>query len=297
VPGSSGAASAPPESVRSWASPTREDGRAITGLIRRSETEGPVSQLPPLVLLVKAGEHEDGPLCNMLRAAGYGLMLRHDASAGYHAARQVLPDVVVIDFDLPDEPGDLFVRRVRSDPSRLAATPIVLIAAPADTRTRIARFATGADVCILKPFRFGDVVAQVAALVKMSARLRSAREALPYVSSAGDKIFQGDLSQISIGAMLTILEMERRSGVFDIHSAGRRAQLEIVAGRMTKGAALDRPLGPLATVRTVLRWGSGRFSFRSIPLRAPPADAPSISEILTEALRLQDEEDHDDVAP
>jgi DNA-binding response OmpR family regulator len=264
--------------------------------MRREQTD-PHSQLPPLVLLVKHGELEDGPLCHMLRAAGYGVMLRQDASSGYHAARQVLPDVVVVDFNLPDETGDRFVRRIRTDASRLAATPIVLIAGADDTRARIARFATGADVCLTQPVRFADIVAQVAALVKMSARLRSAREALPYMTSAGDKVFQGDLSHISIGAMLTILEMERRTGVFDIRSEGRRAQLEIVAGRVTSGVALDRPIGPLATVRIVLRWGSGRFAFRTIPLRAPPPDAPSISEVLTEALRLQDEEDHDDVMP
>ncbi|HVY47943.1 MAG TPA: DUF4388 domain-containing protein, partial [Minicystis sp.] len=90
---------------------------------------------------------------------------------------------------------------------------------------------------------------------------------------------------------------ERRSGVFDVHSEGRRAQLEIVAGRMTTGVALDRPVGPLAAVRTILRWPTGRFGFRTIPLRAPPDDAPTISEVLSEAMRLQDEEDHDEALP
>jgi DNA-binding response OmpR family regulator len=249
--------------------------------------------LLPQVLLVKNGDPDEDQLSLMLRDAGYAIVMRPDSKSAIATAVAEMPHVIVVDYDLADEPGDLFVRRVRTHPSAIAATPVILLAFPADTRTRIARFATGADVCILKPYRFGDVVAQVAALVKMSERLRTARQALPYLTSSGDKIFQGDLSQISIPAMLTILEMERRSGLFDIHSEGRRAQLEIVAGRMTMGAALDRPVGPLAAVRIVLRWHTGRFAFRSIPLRAPPPDAPSISEVLTEALRLQDEEDHE----
>src|SRR5207245_2868142 len=82
VPGSTKRPSDQPPSERSWGSPVREDGRAITGLMRRPDAD-PSAQLPPLVMLVKHGEQEDGPLCHMLRAAGYGVMLRQDASAGF----------------------------------------------------------------------------------------------------------------------------------------------------------------------------------------------------------------------
>jgi DNA-binding response OmpR family regulator len=284
VPG----ASTPPPSERGWEldGPSSQRGGAAS----RAAPE--ISTLAPLVLLVKHGEVEESALCQMVRAAGYTLLLRQDALSAYQAAKQSMPDVIVVDSDLNQESGDSFVRRIRSDPSKLAATPLMLLTTPADTRTRVARFATGADVCIMKPYRMGDVVAQVAALVKMSTRLRSAREALPYISSTGDKVFQGDIQHISIAAMLTILEMERRSGVFDVHSEGRRAQIELVAGRVTTGVALDRQVGPLDALRTALRWTKGHFSFRSIPLRAPPPDAKTITELLGEALRMQDEEDH-----
>ncbi|HEY4119593.1 MAG TPA: DUF4388 domain-containing protein [Byssovorax sp.] len=252
----------------------------------------PSVKLQPLVLLVKSDEDENGVIATMIRTGGYSVVVRPTADEGMRAAAHVLPDVLVVDNDLADDSGDHFVRKVRSSGTKLAATPIVLLASPADTRTRVARFAIGADVSILKPARYADLIGQIDALVKMSSRLRSARKALPHISSSGDKVFAGDLAQISISAMLTILEMERRSGVFDVRSDGRRVQLEIVAGRMTAGIAQGQPVGPLETLRVVLRWTSGYFSFRTIPLRAPPPDASTITALLGEALRMQDEEDH-----
>ena len=252
----------------------------------------PSVKLQPLVLLVTADEDENGPIATMIRTGGYSVVVRPTAVEGMRAAAHVLPDVLVVDNDLGDDSGDHFVRQVRSSGTKLAATPVVLLASPADTRTRVARFAIGADVSILKPARYADLIGQIDALVKMSSRLRSARKALPHISSSGDKVFAGDLAHISISAMLTILEMERRSGVFDVRSEGRRVQLEIVAGRMTAGIAHEQPVGPLETLRVVLRWTSGYFAFRTIPLRAPPPDAPTITALLGEALRMQDEEDH-----
>jgi CheY-like chemotaxis protein len=62
---------------------------------------------------------------------------------------------------------------------------------------------------------------------------RDGREAKP--KSEPVTAIEGDLSQMSIATVLTVLEMERRTGIFEVVSKKRRAQLEIAGGAVVQG--------------------------------------------------------------
>jgi hypothetical protein len=114
---------------------------------------------------------------------------------------------------------------------------------------------------------------------------------LPPGAPAGTAI-EGDLGQMSIATVLTVLEMERRTGTFEVVSKKRRAQLEILGGGVTEGAVGGTKTSALAAMRTMLSWNVGRFRF--IPAEnvgAPPPRAANatIGAFLIEALRLEDE--------
>ena len=106
---------------------------------------------------------------------------------------------------------------------------------------------------------------------------------------------EGDLSQMSIATVLTVLEMERRTGIFEVVSKKRRAQLEIAGGAVVQGMVGGTRVSALTTLRTMLGWTVGRFSFAPLPTREPPTTRKSISAFLLEATRLEDEAMRDEL--
>jgi hypothetical protein len=113
---------------------------------------------------------------------------------------------------------------------------------------------------------------------------------LPPGGAAGTAI-EGDLSQMSIATVLTVLEMERRTGTFEVVSKKRRAHLDIVSGNVIEGTVGGTKVSALAALRTMLAWHVGRFSFIPSALREVPSMGgnKTLGAFLIEALRLEDE--------
>jgi hypothetical protein len=133
------------------------------------------------------------------------------------------------------------------------------------------------------------VVAQIGALVQMASRLRQRRDSLISIAPvAAQTAIEGDLSQMSVATVLTVLEMERRSGVFEVVSKKRRAQLEIADGSIAHGIVGGARVPALAALRSMLSWKVGRFSFHPGACD-PPSTRRSIAAYLLEASRLEDE--------
>lgn len=75
-----------------------------------------------------------------------------DGSAGLHAARQIRPDLVLLDVMMPGELDGLQVcQRIRND-ATLSATKVVLLTARGQVRDRAAGQAAGANDYLVKPF-------------------------------------------------------------------------------------------------------------------------------------------------
>lgn len=109
----------------------------------------------------------------------------------------------------------------------------------------------------------------------------------------GGHAIEGNIAQMSVATVLTLLEMERRSGVLKVSSGPRKCVLEIVAGYAVGGAIDDSKVSPLAVLRDILRWQDGRFRFRPGTDGAVPTNKRSIGALLIEAVRLDDESSRD----
>jgi DNA-binding response OmpR family regulator len=248
----------------------------------------------PLVVLIVPFEPDDSPLAGALSASGCQIAFCQDGESGYDAICSLGPDCVLCDDDLPDTDGDAVARRLRKLEFPVGATPFVLLASPTAARNRVAHFATGADVCIVKPYRAQEVVAQALALVHMTERLRAAREARSTMSPRRVTAFEGDVQHISIGAILTIVDLERRTGCFRHDSQGRRAEIDLVGGQVVRGRLLGQPIEPLLAIRAMVSWNEGRFSFTANPGGPIEGKARRLSEVLAEATRLEDEANRPD---
>jgi DNA-binding response OmpR family regulator len=242
-----------------------------------------------LVLVIEDDEWVSRLLSGAIREAGYNVVACSAAKAGLETACAVEPDCIICDIDLPDEDGYWVARSVRTQASRVAVTPFLFLSALDDHESRLEGFHVGADVYMTKPFRVDEVVAQVGALVQMAARLRRRRDSFLSSPSSDGAAIEGDLDQMSIATVLTVLEMERRSGVFEVLSKKRRAQLDIAGGFIVSGAVGGTSVSALAALRTMLGWHVGRFSFAPSPGHEPPGPQKSIGAFLIEAVRLEDE--------
>lgn len=90
-------------------------------------------------------------------------------STGFDAgllARDFLPDVMLLDFKLPDINGTVVCRSVRRTPE-LKHTKIIMISGVADRDEIDELMSAGADAFIKKPFDIGDVLQRIRELVNV----------------------------------------------------------------------------------------------------------------------------------
>src|ERR1700741_3641555 len=111
----------------------------------------------PRVLVVEDNVDIGWLLCHALRSAGWPTDLAHRGDVALdRLARPPLPDLVVLDYRMPELTGEDVLRAIRVDP-RLREIPVVLCWAdgpkelPADLRAMVS------DV-IDKPFTIAEVV-------------------------------------------------------------------------------------------------------------------------------------------
>lgn len=249
-----------------------------------------------LVLVIEDDEWVSRLLQAAIREAGYEAMVCVSARMGLDTAVAQQPDCIVCDVQLPDHDGFWVARNVRTQPSRVSVTPFLFLSGLDDEQSRLEGFHVGADVWINKPFRVDEVVAQIEALVQMAARLRHRRDSMLSMPPPGVKssAIEGDLGQMSIATVLTVLEMERRTGTFEVVSKKRRAQLDIIAGHVVEGTVGGTRVAALTALRTMLAWNVGRFSF--VPTTITPTQTQphgggnlTLGAFLIEAMRLEDE--------
>ena len=86
------------------------------------------------------------------------------------AALQVLAhsrfDIVLLDLGLPRKDGLTVLRQLRE---RGDATPVIIITARDDVRTRVAGLDSGADDYLVKPFALDELAARIRAALRRSA--------------------------------------------------------------------------------------------------------------------------------
>jgi two-component system OmpR family response regulator len=247
------------------------------------------------VLIIEQEEWEATLLAKFLTEAGYEVHVEGEARAGFDKVRELQPDCILCSVNLPDIDGFWVARRVRTEPSRVSTTPFLFLTEADDTESRLQGLNVGADLYLTKPFRNDEVVAQVGALIDMANRLRKQRESYSSegpASSAAGAVFSGDVGQMSVATVLTLLDLERRSGQLKVRGElGQVALLELRDGKFASGTLDRQAWNPTDLLREVLRWKKGSFSFQGSQgsLGAESGEQQKIGGLLIEAMRLEDE--------
>lgn len=122
-------------------------------------------QSRPRRVLVVEDDDEVALVCRMyLEQAGYDVRRAATVAEAGVLAVSWEPDVVSLDFSLPDEDGTELVRRLREDPGT-ADLPVLMLTARTQEADRDDAWSAGIDAYVVKPFSGDDLVAVVGSLV------------------------------------------------------------------------------------------------------------------------------------
>lgn len=111
-----------------------------------------VDDEPPLVALVRS----------YLEREGFEVFEANDGEGAVERARELDPDVIVLDLMLPGIDGIEACRRIRA----FSDAYVVMLTARAEEVDKIVGLATGADDYVTKPFSPSELVARVRAMLR-----------------------------------------------------------------------------------------------------------------------------------
>jgi two-component system, OmpR family, phosphate regulon response regulator PhoB len=103
-----------------------------------------------------------------LRHAGFEPLHAPDAASARAQIDAALPDLVLLDWMLPDQSGIEIARKLRSD-TRTREMPIIMLTARSAESDKLGGFDAGADDYVTKPFSPRELVARVRALLRRRA--------------------------------------------------------------------------------------------------------------------------------
>jgi DNA-binding response OmpR family regulator/EAL domain-containing protein (putative c-di-GMP-specific phosphodiesterase class I) len=142
---------------------------------RIEELLGHQHTTPYRVLLVDADREHSAQCGRWLVEQGMTARLARDGRAAIGAIAEFRPDIVLMDFELPDAHGFELAQLMHQQPE-FAAVPIVLYSADADDAQRFDAIAAGADEVLLKPLKPRHLTAVIRSRVQRAQWLRGQAE-------------------------------------------------------------------------------------------------------------------------
>jgi two-component system, OmpR family, phosphate regulon response regulator PhoB len=97
--------------------------------------------------------------------AGFQALRAEDADAAWQQIRSNLPDLILLDWMLPNTSGVALAKQFRAD-VRTKDIPIIMLTARGDERDKIAGLESGADDYITKPFSPRELMARIRAVLR-----------------------------------------------------------------------------------------------------------------------------------
>lgn len=112
-----------------------------------------------------------------LRDKGYETQEFSEGTTLLAALRHTLPDLIVLDWMMPEPDGLEVCRRLRENPVT-RPVPVLMLTARSDESDRIAGLTVGADDYLAKPFSVGELTARVKALIRRGEYLAGRADSL-----------------------------------------------------------------------------------------------------------------------
>jgi len=119
----------------------------------------------PFILVIEDERDLSTLLRYNLEKEGYRVEQAHDGEEALLLLREEKPDLIILDWMLPQVSGIEVCRRVRMR-SELRHVPIIMLTARGEEADRIRGLDTGADDYICKPFSVSELLARIRAVLR-----------------------------------------------------------------------------------------------------------------------------------
>ena len=276
--------------------------------------------MPPRILVADDDAWILRMVTTVLKKRGYEVDTAPDGEQAYERALSNPPDLLITDVMMPNVDGWTLVKRMREHPA-LRDVPVIFLTALSSDDDRIHGFRLGADDYLPKPFRFEELDLRVARTLRRTQPIVMTPPPAPPAPSAApvapiedeesgglETALSGDLSEIGLPMLLTMLEMEQKSGMLELtHEQEGTAELYLKRGRVvhatldyTPGSEDDKAseedvdelswgLEDAECVYYLLKWAEGRFEFKPGDVGMEDRVGQSTTQLLMEGARRLDE--------
>jgi CheY-like chemotaxis protein len=227
----------------------------------------------------------------VMEQKGHQVDTASDGRQGLEKALTFCPDVIIADVLMPVMDGWSFIRELRSH-KEMSLVPVIFLTGLNSDEDRILGFRLGADDYLPKPFRLEELA------LRVEKALRASDSIVRHISEIGgapggdsDGVgFKGDLAHLGVSSILTILEMERKSGILVLRGAST-ARIFLRLGKI-HDARFDGAAQPRGAdvIYELLRWKSGSFEFSALEVEMDDSVDTPVSHLLIEGARRLDEE-------
>ncbi|MBL4802353.1 MAG: phosphate regulon transcriptional regulator PhoB [Emcibacter sp.] len=96
---------------------------------------------------------------------GFTVICESDGEEGLYASEEVTPDLILLDWMLPNLSGIEICRRIRRN-KKTQNVPIIMLTARAEECDRVRGLDTGADDYVTKPFSPKELIARIKAVLR-----------------------------------------------------------------------------------------------------------------------------------
>ena len=233
------------------------------------------------VLVIDDSDMQRTIAIQCLRSSGFEVLSAVDGLEGLGVAIRERPDVILSDVNMPRMDGWKLLRMIRARPN-LATTPLIFLTTEADDVARLKGYRLGVDDFLGKPFQGAELVARVERVLNRSRAQAGA---------GGNRALRGDLSQVGLASVLSLAEMERRTGSLLLVREDETVTLLLREGSVVR---IDLPARHAAKQGIdrffhALDWTQGQFELAATEVDAEDELQLPISFVLLEHARRQDE--------
>jgi CheY-like chemotaxis protein len=249
------------------------------------------------ILLIDPDSATQSTVASALESRGYEITNMADGERGLESATTSLPDVILLSADAPNLDIPTFVRTLRTRPES-ALVPVLFIGEQAPIEEKIQGFQLGSDDFLRRPLEPRDLELRIAVANKLrqkaenTLRPKASNDMADFSSPGIMTAFRGTLDQIGLPTILTLVDMERKTGmlVLVLDPAKEKARLYFHEGRVVRAAydKKDRPKNA-ELIFELLSRAEGKFEFRNMVVDARDEIHSPTAHLLLEGARLIDE--------
>jgi len=200
----------------------------------------------PKILVADDAADNVGLVQDLLAVEGYDVIPAYDGEEALLKTRANLPDVVLLDINMPGMNGYEVCTQLKADPAT-ADIPVLMLTALTEPDQRVKGLQLGAEDYIAKPFDYRELVARVGARLRSKQtadELRAAQQAIRYtferyVSPRVVERLLADPSRVRLGGVqqpVTILFADMRGYSALAETLPPEQLVDVLNGHLTVAA-------------------------------------------------------------